>query len=656
MITTFGSRAALDYTCHTFRVRKQAANMSAPNQPYPRQPYPYARAPRPRRARPWPLRLTLLFFAGVILLFFVMMILVAGYEFVHQDEIYPGVSTVLGVDLAGMNRQEAIATLSDRFAYADQATFTFHYGDRSWKFTAAELGVSLDVEATVNAAYNAGRDGSRLENLMKQFDMRTNGYPVAPVVVYNQTEAARLLTEIAQSFIDRPVIDATLTIHDHKAIAPPSQIGRSVNIPATLSVLRKEILALNTRSEITLAVQETPPTIWEADATAEQINLALSGPVEFYIAPEEGSNKGPWVAQIDSLQEMLVIDQVQHEDGTASYQLSVSLDQPRDFLAEIAPELTTQPVNARFIFDDETSQLEVIQNSVNGRALDIEHTVAQFEEALFSPDPANRRVRLIFQDVIPAINDQATARELGITELVVQKTTYFYGSTAARRRNIEVATANFHGLVIPPNTEFSFNKWLGDVSTESGYEQGLIIVGNQTITGVGGGVCQVATTAFQTAFYGGYPILERVEHAYRVGYYEEGEGPGLDATVYAPIVDFRFLNDTPYYLLIETYYNPNNSTLTWKFYSTSMNRRVVKEGPIVKSPTSPPPPIYHANSALSPGQIRQIDYAVSGADVYVYRTVYQDDRIIIDHEEFHSHYVPWADQYEVAPSDSRING
>jgi vancomycin resistance protein YoaR len=173
---------------------------------------------------------------------------------------------------------------------------------------------------------------------------------------------------------------------------------------------------------------------------------------------------------------------------------------------------------------------------------------------------------------------------------------------------------------------------------------------------VGGGVCQGATTAFQTAFYGGYPILERVEHAYRVGYYEEGEGAGMDATVYAPIVDFRFKNDTPYYLLIETYVNVNNSTVTWKFYSTGMNRRVVKDGPYIRNQTSAPPPIYHANPALVSGQIRQIDYAVSGADVYVYRTVYEDDRVIIDHEEFHSHYVSWADQYEVAPGDPRING
>ena len=209
--------------------------------------------------------------------------------------------------------------------------------------------------------------------------------------------------------------------------------------------------------------------------------------------------------------------------------------------------------------------------------------------------------------------------------------------------------------MIPPGGVFSFNEWLGDVSVESGYEQGLIIVGNQTITGVGGGVCQVATTAFQTAFYGGFPILERVEHAYRVSYYEQGEGAGMDATVYSPIVDFRFKNDTPYSLLIETYNNPNNATLTWKFYSTSMNRTVEKEGPVITNQSNPPPPIYRANSELSSGQIKQVDYAVSGADVAVYRTVYQDGQVIIDHESFISHYVPWASQFEVAPGDPRIN-
>ena len=194
------------------------------------------------------------------------------------------------------------------------------------------------------------------------------------------------------------------------------------------------------------------------------------------------------------------------------------------------------------------------------------------------------------------------------------------------------------------------------MSLDEGYEQALIIFGNQTITGVGGGVCQVSTTAFQAAFYAGFPILERYPHGYRVGYYENGEGPGMDATVYEPVVDFRFMNDTPYHLLIETYVAPGNSSLTFRFYSTDTGRTVTKDGPYVRNVRGAPPALYHATPGLSPGQVIQVDYAVSGADVYVYRTVRDaEGDIIVEDEEFVSNYIPWPAQFQVAPGDPRAN-
>ena len=120
---------------------------------------------------------------------------------------------------------------------------------------------------------------------------------------------------------------------------------------------------------------------------------------------------------------------------------------------------------------------------------------------------------------------------------------------------------------------FSMAGVLGDVSLDNGYAEALIIYGDRTIKG-SGGVCQVSTTLFRTVFFGGYPIVERHPHAYRVGYYEQMANSqvdpnlaGLDATVFVPVVDFRFTNDTPNWLLMETY--AEGFSLTWKFYSTS---------------------------------------------------------------------------------------
>ena len=83
--------------------------------------------------------------------------------------------------------------------------------------------------------------------------------------------------------------------------------------------------------------------------------------------------------------------------------------------------------------------------------------------------------------------------------------------------------------MIPPGEEFSFYKAVGDVSAANGFVDSLIIRGDRTETGVGGGVCQVSTTVFRAAFWGGFPIVERYPHSYVVSWYGE---PGYDASIF----------------------------------------------------------------------------------------------------------------------------
>ena len=81
-----------------------------------------------------------------------------------------------------------------------------------------------------------------------------------------------------------------------------------------------------------------------------------------------------------------------------------------------------------------------------------------------------------------------TAAELGITELVSENTSYFYGSSPERIQNIKTASAQFHGLLIPPGATFSMVDNLGEIDLDSGYAEALIIYGDRTVKGVGGGV------------------------------------------------------------------------------------------------------------------------------------------------------------------------
>jgi vancomycin resistance protein YoaR len=138
-----------------------------------------------------------------------------------------------------------------------------------------------------------------------------------------------------------------------------------------------------------------------------------------------------------------------------------------------------------------------------------------------------------------------------------------------------------------------------------------------------------------------------------VGYYERGDtwrGPGLDATVYAPLVDFKFMNDTPSWLLMEVYVNKAASRITWKFYSTSDGRTTSVSPANVQNVVPAPEPKYEEDPTLAAGVIKQVDYAAEGADVTVTRVVMRGGAQINSGEgPLTTHYEPWRAVFDYGP-------
>jgi vancomycin resistance protein YoaR len=358
----------------------------------------------------------------------------------------------------------------------------------------------------------------------------------------------------------------------------------------------------------------------------------------------------PWVFEPDQLASMLRFERVEDEDS-ATYELSLNAETLGSFLHSISASLVVYPVNSRFIFNDDTHQLEVIEPAVIGRNLDVFNSVETITGKLLEGE---HTVPLTFTINKPAVTDDMTGEELGITELVHADASYFFGSSPERIQNIRASAASFHGLLVPPGATFSMASALGDISLDNGYAEALIIIGGRTVKGVGGGVCQVSTTLFRTVFFAGYPIVERHAHAYRVSYYEKDAAgrnnarlAGLDAAVFVPLVDFKFTNDTPYWLLMETYLNSAGS-LTWKFYSTKDGRSVEWDTTGVTNVIEAPKPLYKENDELPKGKVRQVDWAADGADVTVYRTVNRNGQVYIQ-DTIHTNYRPWQAIYEYGP-------
>ncbi|HLA98262.1 MAG TPA: VanW family protein [Anaerolineales bacterium] len=570
-----------------------------------------------------------------------------GYGLYFAGRIYPGLS-VAGTDLSGLTLEDASAQLAQKLSYPENGRIIFQ-GEQIWIAKPSELGLYLDPQTSALAAYNFGRQGGYLSRLASRFRAWNSGIDLPPLLIYDQRVAYRYVSSIAaQLFI--PTREATLSITGTEVVAVPGQVGRMVDIEATLAPLEAQLRSL-ADGLLPVVIRDAPPQILDASQQAEIARRILSAPLSIQIEGTQEGDPGPWVFDQQTLAGMVTIGRLETPEG-ARYQVGLNAESLRGFLQGIAAELERQPENARFIFNDETRQLEVIQPAVIGRRLNVDATILAINQQVAE---GQHTISLAFDYQDPAVLDNATAEQLGIRELIRSESSFFYGSSAARIQNIQTSASRFHGVLVPPGATFSMGEVLGDVSLDNGYAEALIIFGNRTIQGVGGGVCQVSTTLFRTVFFSGYPINERHPHAYRVSYYEQTASgnvnpkfAGLDATVFVPVVDFKFTNDTPYWLLMETYVNVGARRLTWKFYSTSDGRTVDWDTTGLQNVVEAPEPLYQENPDLDKGEIKQVDWAADGADVTIYRTVNRGDQVYLQ-DTFSTHYLPWRAVYEYGP-------
>lgn len=597
--------------------------------------------------------LTAALFLGASLFFAAVLLFTAGFQIWFSGRIYPGVH-VGDIDLGGLNTVQAETRLLADFKYPESGKILLVDQNNNYLFTPAEMGLVLDTAASVESAQAYGRTGGLFRRLSAQMDSLTRGAGLPAVLIFDQRAAYEKLSTVANQ-IDRPRVEATIGLAGLEVKVYPGESGRSVDKDAALQAIDQQIRLLQD-GVVPIPIVETPPTILDASKQAEIARAMLSQPLTLRMPESQSDNQGPWVIEPDELAAMLTFNRVQREGG-ATYEVSLDQFVLETYLADLAPDLNILPQNARFIFNDDTHQLEPIQAAVTGRTLDISGSAKTIREKLAAGE---HNIPLEFAFTPPAVSDNASGESLGIRELVHAETSYFYGSGPARIQNIQASAARFHGLLIPPDSTFSMAEALGDISLDNGYAEALIILNGRTIAGVGGGVCQVSTTLFRAAFFSGFPIVERNAHAYRVSYYEKVAGnridqdlAGLDATVFVPLVDFKFKNDTPNWLLMETYVNPTYSSITWKFYSTSDGRQVDwnTTGPVNTVPA--PDPEYKENPELEKGEIEQVDWPADGADVTVERTVRRDGEIYF-RDTFKTHYLPWAAVFEYGPGTEDI--
>ncbi len=139
-------------------------------------------------------------------------------------------------------------------------------------------------------------------------------------------------------------------------------------------------------------------------------------------------------------------------------------------------------------------------------------------------------------------------------------------------------------------------------------------------------------------------ILERWPHSYRVGYYEQDEPPGFDATVYSPSNDLKIKNNTENSILIQVIADLDNYSLVFSLYGKSDGRKVLLTKPQVWGQTAPPPDLYQDDPTLAKGQVKQVDFSAWGAKASLDYKVTRNNQVLFE-KTFFSNYRPWQAVY-----------
>ncbi len=631
--------------------RKNSAPAKQPTPPPPSMT-PEARIElrRARRSQPRalpkigaPIFVTALFVLAIVGAFL-------GYQFYLRERAAPGVR-VLGEEIGGMTRPQADAHIREKLG--DPNVLLERFGGeqivlrdgsnvyRAWPW---ELGFRSDLKPALDAAFEIGHRGDFVASLIEQGRALILGADVNASAAFDETVAKQYVSILA-SQIDRPSRDASYRLEGMKLVETPAQAGRRLEGDETFK--RIQTFAANPNGQVELPIQDLAPHAINVKQAQAQITAFLAAPLVLQF------QERAWAIDQAALARMLTLQPVANADNSLSYKAALNEAAIRAMVEALAREINQSPRDARFRFNERVLTPTVM--SQEGRVLNLDATVQaialKFQQATAqtrvngnaAPDSSIHALRANTIELAVTVTkpevDARDADKLGITELVSSGTSQFRGSIPNRIINIKTAQASFDGVVIPPGATFSFIKYLTEIVEANGYEDAYVIFGDRTVLGPGGGVCQVSTTMFRAAFFAGFPITERWEHAYRVGYYEPPKG--LDAAVFVPSADMKFVNDTPNYILIESVIDVKNLKLTFNFYGTKPNGREVKmTEPEVTNKVPHPPTKYIDDPNMPRGTTKQIDFAVDGEDVTLYREIYQNGQLV-SRQKFVSRYEPW---------------
>lgn len=496
---------------------------------------------------------------------------------VYLHKAFPGVR-VADTGVGGKSVAEVVDILAQKKTTLESAGFTLLAGTQKRVVLPQEIELTYDLEASAARAIALRRSQNLLADFWGPFMAMAQSPQTELILKYNEQKLDSLLESFAAT-VEQPEKEADVVINGSVVEVVPGSVGQRVDLAKAKSELIENMASL-TSGAVELAVGLSEPQV--TTAQAEQLAAVVRGVIDRGVVIVYG--KKNFSVSNKELASWLRIEKVQTsavsgmdvwtvapsgQDGKAVLNLAFNESKIRKFIEDIATKIDRPAASATLAYVG--GKITETSKSHAGLVVNVAETVKSIKGQLRT----DRDIELAVKVQEPTVSAGAAAG-LGIKELVSTGVSDFVTSSRSRIINITTGARKFNGYVIKPNEEFSFDTVLGEVTARTGYVPEMVIKGKTVVPEYGGGLCQVATTCFRAALLAGLPVTERHNHAFVVGYYLWPYGVGFDATIYAPWVDLKFVNNTGNSILIQTHIA--GTKLYFDFYGTKDGRTVKLSG------------------------------------------------------------------------------
>ncbi|TCL32411.1 vancomycin resistance protein YoaR [Anaerospora hongkongensis] len=199
---------------------------------------------------------------------------IAGYTALRPlwaNKVYDGVS-VDGVQVGGVSREEMSQLLTVWQNRQQNKNITLYYGDTRFYVEPKSIDFAIDIDATIEEAWNFGRRGTLWERLQNIRTASEQGYRIPVRIRYNDNKLSYLLDQWRET-IDQPSRNAALSVLTGAIV--PQEPGRQLEIEAVRPLI---VQALRSPEAISLPlpVKSLEPEITVADINQTGIRELLA--------------------------------------------------------------------------------------------------------------------------------------------------------------------------------------------------------------------------------------------------------------------------------------------------------------------------------------------------------------------------------------------